>query len=177
MTFKVFLITSMEDTNTVNELRETIHRYGIETSLSEEVTSVRGQPIDDASMGRACYGIRGIEPISLSQIRTRVVNSDCVLVMISRNGTRSEIVNWEIGTAEGLGKTIIPIIEQGAEIPETLRGKQYIIVDRNQPRLSYDHAAQYLNRLKIEKENRNAIGGLLLLGIGLFLLAAIASSD
>jgi hypothetical protein len=166
----------MEDTNTVNELRETIHRYGIETSLSEEVTSVRDQPIDDASKAHAYYGIM-FEPIFQSQIRARVVNSDCVLVMISRNGTRSEIVNWEIGIAEGLGKTIIPIIEQGAEIPETLRGKQYIIVDRNQPRLSYDNAAQYLNRLKIEKESRNAIGGLLLLGIGLFLLAAIASSD
>jgi hypothetical protein len=167
----------MEDTNTVNELRETIRRYGIETSLSEEVTSVEGQPIDVTSIVPDYYDMRGIEPTFLNQIRTRVVNSDCVLVMISRNGTRSEIVNWEIGIAEGLGKTIIPIIEQGAEIPETLRGKQYIIVDRNQPRLSYDRAAQYLNRLKIEKESRNAIGGLLLLGIGLFLLAAIASSD
>ena len=43
--------------------------------------------------------------------------------------------------------------------------------------MSYEQAAKYLEGLKIEKERRNALGGLFLLGLGLLILAALASGD
>lgn len=76
-----------------------------------------------------------------------------------------------------MNKPVIPIVEEGSEIPTFLEGKEYILVNSDQPKLSYQRAADYLNKLKLEKETRNAIGGVLLLGLGLLLLGALFSSD
>jgi hypothetical protein len=147
----------MKDMYTVNELKRVMERYGIRAYLPSVQSIV-------------------LPPTSLD-VKTLIGYSDCILVLIGREGTRSENVDYEIGMAAALNKLIIPIVEEGAQIPNHLVGKQYILIDRNQPQLSYERAAQYLNRLKIEKENREAIGGLLLLGLGLILLGALSSGD
>jgi len=158
MTFKVFISSSMKDMRIVNQLKETLKRYEIEPILPSEITGAR----------------EGL----MEKIRHQIRTSDCVLVIIGRDlRARSETVDFEIGMATGLGKLVIPIVEEGSDIPRTLANKQYILIDQNQPRLSFERAAQYLRRLKIEKERKNAIGGLLLLGLGILLLGALASED
>jgi len=86
-------------------------------------------------------------------------------------------VNYEIELARKLSKQIIPIVERGAYIPDSLGDKEYIVIDRTQPKLSYENAAKYINSLKIQKEERSVLGGLLLVGIGLVLLAALTSDE
>jgi nucleoside 2-deoxyribosyltransferase len=156
MTFKVFISSSVRDMQIVRELKEILERYGIIPVLPSEV----------------------ILPMPIARvINQQIQTSDCVLVIVGRGGERSETVNFELGVATALNKPVIPIVEEGSEIPENLINKEYILMDRNRPKLSYERAAQYLSRLKVEKETRNAIGGLLLLGLGLLLLSALASSD
>ena len=53
-----------------------------------------------------------------------------------------------------LFRPIIPIVERGAYIPDSLRDKEYIVIDRTQPKLSYENAAKYINSLKIQKDKR-----------------------
>ena len=168
MTFKVFISSSLEDIHLVNELKETLERYGILPILPMEMAELK-QYIEGARPYRPSK--EDLTPMIMQQIQT----SDCVLVIVGRGGKRSEFVDFETGVATAQNKLIIPIVEEGAEIPKTLANKEYILIDRNQPRLSYERAAQYLNKLKIEKERRNAIGGLLLLGLGFLLLAALVS--
>lgn len=171
MAYKVFISSSLKDMQAVNELKGSLTRYGIESILPSEPDIVPPSP---------WFAKSPPIPFPVSQtdlVKKQIQDSDCVLVVIGRDGSRSESVDFEIGVAMGSGRLIIPLIEEGANIPRTLSDKQYILIDRNQPRLSYERAAQYLNQLKIEKEKRNAAAGLLLLGLGLFLLAALASSD
>jgi len=168
MTFRVFISSSIEDIHTVNELRKTLERYGIQ-SIVPDVEGYRGT-----------HYIGGeIRPLGaiVDEIKQRIQASDCVLAIIGKGGSQSENVDSEIGIARGLGKLIIPVVEEGCEIPQNLANRGYILMDKNRPRLSYERAAQYLNTLRIEEERRNAIGGLLLLGLGLLLLAALASGD
>lgn len=155
MTFTVFISSSVRDMQIIRELKETLERYGITSVLSPDTFP---------------------PSVSIEQtISQQIQASDCVLVIIGRYGERSETLNSELGLATRLNRRIIPIVEEGAEIPENLHGREYILMDSNQPRLSYVHAAQYLSRLKVEKETRNIIGGLLLLGLGVLLLGALTS--
>ena len=158
MTFRVFISASMEDIHIVNELIEIFKRHGIDIVLPQE--TMLTEPITVTDMTK-------------KQIRT----SDCVLAIMGRGGSWSADVAFEIGMAAALGKLVIPIVEEGTEIPASLRQTECIIVDKNQPKLSYERAARYLDKLKIEKERRNAVGGLVLLGLGLLLLDALASGN
>ena len=172
MTFKVFISSSMEDMHIVDELRKTLERYGIQPVLSPEEMHARETP--------DFYLLRKIPPSEIGlipDIKHQIQNSDCILVIIGRGGRRFENVDFEIGIATALNKLVIPIVEEGSEIPKSLANREYILIDRNRPKLSYERAAQYLNRLKLEKERRNAIGGLVLLGLGLLLLGALVSGD
>lgn len=120
--------------------------------------------------------IRLGDPI-VDKTKHQIETSDCTLVIVGRGGSRSESVDLEVGMATRLNKLIIPIVEEGAQIPRSLTTRRCILIDRNQPELSYERAAQYISSLKIEKERRNAIGGLVLVGLGLLFLAALASED
>lgn len=156
MTFKVFISSSARDKNIVNELKDTLNRYGIVSILFSEVTA------------NAPYS---------QSLRDQIQSSDCVLAIISAESADIDNVGYEIGLADSLNRPVIPIVEEGVAIPTFLFGKEYILIDRDQPKLSYQRAADYLNKLKLEKEQRNAIGGVLLLGLGLLLLGALFSSD
>jgi nucleoside 2-deoxyribosyltransferase len=163
MTFKVFISSSVSDIHIVNELKRTLERYGVQPIMPSEVEEYRG---------RAFFGGEIRSPPSITdKIKQLIRISDCVLVIIGRGGGQSTHVGFEIGVASALDKLIIPIVEEGSEIPKNLVDREYILIDRNRPKLSYERAAQYLNRLEIEKQKRNNIGGLLLL------LAALASGD
>ena len=154
--FRVFISSSINDMYIVNELTNILNKYGIETSVPWNLPT-------NIEYTRAIY--------------QQIYNSDCILVIISLSTGYYENVNYEIKTAKSLSKTIIPLIEYGAYIPNNLRDKDYILIDRMQPRLSYENAAKYLHSLKIQKERKNGIGGLILLGLGLLLLAALSSEE
>ena len=174
MNFRVFISSNTKDRKIVDQLNETLLRYGIESlsSLGDMRTLTDG---GDSEFARArIYDLSYRIPNETEQ---KIKSSDCMLTIVSRSGDQTCSVDYETTVATNLGKTVIPIIEEGADIPKSLQGKQCILIDRNQPRLSYERAAQYVNRLRIEKDTKNTIGGLILLGIGFLLVAAIASKD
>ena len=158
MTFTVFISSSTQDKYVVKELVNVLHKYGIEA--------------------RVPWRSLAISEEYVKKISQLIQNSDCVLVIISlRALTHLDNVNYEIELARKLFRPIIPIVEHGAYIPDSLRDKEYIVIDRTQPKLSYENAAKYINSLKIQKEKRSGLGGLLLLGIGLLLLADLTSEE
>lgn len=158
MTFKVFVSASVDDIHIVNELIKILKRYGFDIAIPQETMLT--------------------EPILLADmIKQQIKTSDCVLAIMGKGGSWSTNVAFEIGMATALQKLVIPIVEEGTKIPTSLRQTECIVIDKNQPRISYERAARYLNKLKIEKEKRSTVGGLLLLGLGLLLLDALSSGD
>ena len=158
MTFTVFISQSTQDKYVVKELVNVLHKYGIEAIVPWRSLAISEEYVQT------------IYPL--------IQNSDCVLVIISlRARTHLDNVNYEIELARKLSKQIIPIVERGAYIPDSLENKEYIVIDRTQTKLSYENSAKYINSLKIQKEERSVLGGLLLVGIGLVLLAALASDE
>jgi hypothetical protein len=129
VTFSVYIISSLKDVDTVYELEKVLYQYGIQTQTGPDIKP--GTSLVDS-------------------IKTTIMNSDCTLVIIGKESRPSSNVDYEIGVAMGLGKLVIPIVEKGSEIPKNLVDSQFIVIDKEQPKLSYERAAQYLNRLKIE---------------------------
>ena len=156
MTFKVFISSSMQNMYVVNEFINVLYKYGIETIVPWEIS---------------------ISEEYEKTIYQLILSSDCVLVIIGLRSGYLDNVNYEVELARKLFKPIIPIVESGAYIPDSLKNNEYILIDRAQPKLSYENAAKYINSLKIQKEKRSGLGGLLLLGIGLVLLAALTSEE
>lgn len=154
MPFKVFISASVRDEAIVEELKSTLQKYGI------TATSINEMPLN----------------INIEQyLRNQIIVSDCFLAIIGTNMGQSRNVDFEMGMAASLNKPIVPIVEEGAEIPKNIVNRGYILLDKNNPRLSYERAAEYLSQLKLEQEKRNSIGGLVLLGLGILLLGALAS--
>lgn len=147
----------MDDMNLVQDLRKMLEQYGIHAIIPTEESIAIASIVD--------------------KIKQLIQSSDCVLVIIGKGGQRSRNVDFELGLATGQNKLIIPLIEEGAEKPSILLNKPYIVIDKNNPQLSYESAAKYLSKQKIAKENRNTLGGLLLLGLGILILDDLLSEN
>jgi len=163
VTFKVFVSGSIRETEIIGELIETLGRYGIQSTIPGEFSN------------DIAFPVTGVPTANL--VEHQIQNSDCVLFIITKDGMRADAVNLELGIARALNRVIVPIVEEGAKLPANLANVPYISIDRNQPKLGYERAAEYLSKLKTEKENKNTIGGLVLLGLGLLFLGLLASSD
>ena len=159
MSYKVFIISNVDDKPVINEIKEIFERYEIQVIMPQYRI------------------IDGLMVLNKEQTSKSIRWSNCVLVIIRRMGSFSEDMESEIRQSILLNKLVIPIVEEGSEIPNFLSNRQYILMDRGQPRLSYERAAKYLKELKIDKEKKDALGGLLLLGLSILLLAALASGD
>ncbi|PKP58062.1 MAG: hypothetical protein CVT88_02045 [Candidatus Altiarchaeales archaeon HGW-Altiarchaeales-1] len=90
---------------------------------------------------------------SLSEkIRKTIGDSDIVIVLLTKKGSKSISVNQEMSYAKSAGKKIIPIVEKGvntAGMPEDI---EYILFDRTNPLNSIEKSTQILENLKTEKE-------------------------
>lgn len=65
-----------------------------------------------------------------SEIRDAIRKSGAVIVFLSDNSLRNQWVQFEIGAAEALGKTIIPVLVAGSDLgqlPDILSGR--IVID------------------------------------------------
>jgi hypothetical protein len=157
LVFTVFISHSTKDISVVHELANWIKSVNINVSVAE-LDFRAGQPLPD-------------------KIAKMIDGSDCVLAVLTLGGMRSEWVNQEIGYAKKAGKTIIPIVEKGVETKGFITNLEYIHFHKDNINDAVIKAANYLQRLalqKTERERQNAFwGGLMLLG----LLALLASSD
>ena len=131
-----------------NTLRET----GVDTYIAEE----------DIKAGESLSG----------KIEKQIEKSDCVLVILTDEGTRSDSVNQEIGYAKGK-KLIIPLVEKGKRVGALLQGIEYIRFDPADPQEAFHKAIAYIKKLEVSKEDKELIKLALVATIGLVAVGLI----
>lgn len=111
------------------------------------------------------------EPLS-SKILGRIRRSDCIVVLLTRNGIRPTWVQQEIGYSLEQGKPIIPIVEKGIELKSlrALQGKEYVEYDPCRYDKAINELVHYVESLKLKKEKQ----AVLVLGALLALLLLIS---
>ena len=134
MDYKVFLSYSTKDMGLVVKIRDDLTKAGISVYLAEE----RPEP------GK-----------TLSQkIMENIKSSDCMIVLLTDIGIRSQYVNQEIGAARMIDKPVIPMVEKKMEskIGGLLAGIEYILFDKANPRKAMEKVVSYVSRLKLSLE-------------------------
>jgi hypothetical protein len=137
MSYKVFISHSSRDQGLVISLANLLTRFGIEVYVAEWYLSP-GEKLD-------------------SKVFREIDNSNCMVVLLTQNGTRSNWVQQEIGYALSKGKHIIPLVEDGTtgEALGALRGREYIKYDPYQPQQALVTLSDYIKRLKLDKEEQD----------------------
>ena len=130
--FKVFISHSVEDQWIVYELSKLLKLNGVDAVVAEWIFAP-SYPIPD-------------------KVARLIDESDCVLVLLTRNGVRSEWVHSEVGYAWGAGKPIILVVEEGVEIKGPLEGRECIPFSRDNPQDAVNRAVHYLKTLAVRKE-------------------------
>lgn len=148
MAYKVFISHSTEDMGLVIALSNLLAKFEVETFVAEWYFTPE-ERID-------------------KKVFKQINEADCVVVLLTRNGMRSNWVQQEIGYAIKAGKPIIPLVERGVDPRDliSLRGKEYIEYDPFQPQQALLRASAYVRSLKkLKKEEREKIliivGGIL----------------
>lgn len=136
MAYKVFISHSARDQGLVISLANLLSKFGVEVYVAQWYLAP-GEPLDK---------------IILQQIE----QSDCVIVLLTRNGIRSNWVQQEIGYALRTNRPLIPIVEKGTEQRDlaALGGRKYIEYDPYQPQSALIKTSNYVKSLKLKKEDR-----------------------
>ena len=138
MAYKVFLSHSTRDKNLVIALARLLEKFGIENFVAEWYLSP-GERLD-------------------KKVFDEIRASDCIVVLLTPNGMRSNWVQQEIGAALHAGKLVIPIVERGTDVQDlaALGGREYIEYDPRQPEQALTKAAGFASSLKLKKEKQEA---------------------
>jgi ribosomal protein S27E len=97
MISRVYVSHSRDDEEMAMQLSEALWRVGLESY---------------AALYNLSPGISLAERVSFG-----IRNSECLVALMTREGSRSPTANQEIGLARGLDLLIIPLLEEGAELP------------------------------------------------------------
>ncbi len=136
MAYKVFISHSTQDQGLVIKLANILSKFGVEVLVAEWYLSP-GQQID-------------------KKIFDKIEKSDCVVVLLTQNGIRSNWVQQEIGYALKCDRPLIPLVEKGIDEKElaSLKGKEYIEYNSYQPQQSLIKTSTYVKSLKLKKEEQ-----------------------
>ena len=114
-------------------------------------------------------------PVLADQVRAALDQADCVLAIIT--SSTGPAVEKEFNYALGKGKLIIPVVEQGVGDDSFLKKFHPIFrfsrFDSNPGKIESD-VLEFLKQQKLDKENRQAVGAIIAIGMGLLLLAGLA---
>lgn len=147
MAFRVFISHSTADLGLVYQLKYWLEANGIETYLAE----AHPQP-----------------GISLSEkVSNAIDQSNCVIAVLTRDGTRSQWVNQEIGYAKKAGRIVVPLVEQGVPHTGFVQDVEYVSFSRGNPTDAINRIVASLAQLKADKEAQDKMiaGFLILLGL------------
>lgn len=150
MSFKVFISHSTKDFGFVNHIKYWLNRNLIDTYIFEE----------DSQPGTRVY----------EKIVKAIDTSECVLAIMTVDGSRSQWVRDEIVYAIGKKKLVIPIVEEGVQIIGFLEGIEYISYKPDDPEYTIGSVVEYLTHKRIEKESKQK-GNAILVISSLILLA------
>ena len=147
MVYKIFISHSARDQSLVISLANLLSKFGIEVSVAEWYLAP-GERLD-------------------KKVFEQIERADCVVVLLTRNGIRSNWVQQEIGYSLQSNKLIIPVVEEGIAPKDlaALQGREYIKYDPYQPQQALIKLSSYARSLKLKKEEQAktllVLGGLL----------------
>lgn len=136
MAYKVFISHSTRDQGLVISLANLLSKYGAKVFVAEWYLAP-GERLD-------------------KKVFEQIGNSDCVVVLLTRNGMRSNWVQQEIGFASNSKRPLIPLVEKGTDPKDlaALQGKEYIEYDPDRPQQALVRTATYVKSLKLKKEEQ-----------------------
>jgi len=147
MAYKVFISHSTHDQELVASLTNLFIKFGIEIFVAEwDLTP--GSSLD-------------------KNVFEQIESADCMVVLLTQHGIRSNWVQQEIGYALKINKLLTPIVEKGTDYRElvALQGRVHIEYDPLQAEQAIVKAADYVKSLKLKKNERNksrlVLGGML----------------
>jgi len=134
MAYRVFISHSTRDRGLVITLANLLARFGVEVFVAEWYLTP-GESLD-------------------KKVFAQIEKADCMVVLLTRNGVRSNWIQQEIGYALKANKPIIPLVEKGVEPKDlaALQGKEYIEYDPFQPQQALIRASTYVRSLKLKKK-------------------------
>lgn len=147
MSYSVFLSHSTRDQGLVISLANLLSKFEVEIFVAEWYIDP-GVPID-------------------KKIFEQIDRSNCVVILLSRNGIRSNWVHQEIGYALKSNKLIIPLVEKGIDSNDlaALQGREYIQYDSHEFNDALNKLSSHVKSLKMKKEEQEktllVLGGLL----------------
>lgn len=131
---KVFISHSLEDRNIVSTLKSNLALANIQAYIAEE----------DYQPGTDIW----------EKVKRNIDDSNVVIAILTRDGSRYSYVNQEIGYASSKpDKQIIPIVEDDVKPVGALEGMEYIRFNRLSPLNAFDIATQYLERHKTQSND------------------------
>ena len=115
MPHRVFISHSVgkRELTIVNNLARRLRQHSIECYVAER----------DWKFGRSIA----------RKIEAEIAACDCLIAFVAVSGTTTSYVNQEIGIADDRGKTVIPIVEKGADIRGLPVEKAHVVVDHKSP--------------------------------------------
>lgn len=134
MGYKVFLSHSTKDRNLILSIRNHLSEAGISVYLAEE----------DLQPGT-----------NLPQkIINNIKSSNCMVVVLTDAGIRSQFVNQEVGVAKAGNKPIIPMVEEKVKkkVRGLLEGVELIIFNKTNPKQTIKKVCSYVSSLKLKLE-------------------------
>jgi len=144
---KVFVSHSIKDIHIVEEFKKIIKI--IEPKVEVYVATYDVQPGTDL----------------WKKIKTNIKNSHCVVAIMTRNGSRSKMVQQEIATAKAHKILVVPIVEEGVDLKGALEGTEYLELDKRHPDQALKKASTFLKKFKKQADNKF---------IGSFILVVLA---
>jgi nucleoside 2-deoxyribosyltransferase len=136
MRYRVFISHSTQDRGLVVALANLLARFGVEVFVAEWYLS----PGETLS----------------KKVFEQIESADCMVILLTRNGIRSNWVQQEIGFALKSQKPLIPLVEKGTGSQDlaALQGREYIEFDPLQPKEALIKTSTYVKSLKLKKEER-----------------------
>lgn len=149
MAYKVFISHSTRDRGLVVSLANLLSKFGVEVFVAEWYLTP-DVPLD-------------------KKVFDQIQIADCVVVLLTKNGIRSNWVQQEIGYSikDKGNRPLIPLVEYGINPTDlgVLQGREYIEYDPYQPDSALIKLSTYVKALKLKKEEQEkallVLGGLL----------------
>lgn len=114
---------------------------------------------------------RQSRPLS-EDVQRMIDQSDCVLAIMT--GVPGRALQAELTYASAKGKTILPVLRADMEPPAFLGGMPVFRFSPNDPSGVETKVVEFLRQQQFSKQQSQAMGALVAIGLGLFLLAAFS---
>ena len=155
MATKVFISHSMKNIELVNQAKAMLEQKGLNAYVAVSEPEP-GEKLDE-------------------KIVNHIKSSSYFLLLYTKDAEGSPWVNSELGIAISMNKKIIPIIEEGVQLPSIISGLEYVKLDSINPETCIRSVCDYLHGLMASKDVTKVIVAAILILLGILVLATILS--